>query len=140
MVAFLNFHTVAAFLTALLLGGMVLFAFLVTPTAFRSLGRDVAAPFISALFRIYYPYMALLSFAAALLLFYRIEAGVLAAVGAGFLFANWILRPAIERNRQGHRAGEVPASRRFRRLHAASVLVNLAQMLVVAVIFFRLAV
>jgi hypothetical protein len=138
MVAYLNFHSLAAFLSALLAGGMIFFAFIVTPVAFRSLGREGASPFISAVFKVYYPYMAALSLTAGLLLFYRWEGTALLVTGGLFLIGNFVIRPAIERHRPGRLSGQPDATAAFGRLHKLSVAVNMAQMIAVIVVLFRL--
>lgn len=140
MLAYLNFHTLAAFAAALVVGGMSFFSFAVAPVAFKSLGRERAGEFLSLAFPVYYRAMAACSLIAALLIYYRWEAAAFAVQGAVFLALDFVLRPRIEALRPGRRAGEPAAVRAFARLHGASVLVNLAQWLGAIVLFFRLAV
>lgn len=140
MVDYVNFHTVAAFLVALLVGGMAFFAFVVTPIVFRALGRAEAPRLLTPLFAVYYRVMALLAAGAALPIFYRWESKLLWALSAGFVFADFVLRPRIEALRAARAAGDRAAARRFGALHGVSVLLNLAQLAAVVLIFFRLAV
>jgi len=61
MVDYLNFHTLALFFTALVVGGMSFFSFAVAPLAFRSFGRERAGAFLSQAFPDYYRSMAVCS-------------------------------------------------------------------------------
>lgn len=136
----LNFHTVALLCLALALGGGVFFTFAITPVLFRRLGREQAGDIVGLLFPGYFKALAGLNAVAAVLLFYRTEAWVLGGVALAFLFQDLLLRPAIERARPGRRAGEAAATRRFRRLHALSAVLNLAALLTMLGLFFLLAV
>lgn len=140
MVAYLNFHTIAAFFCALLVGGMSFFSFAVAPLAFRSLGRERAGDFLSQAFPVYYRTMATCSLAAALLLYYRWEAYAFATIGVLFIAIDVLLRPRIDALRPARQAGDPAARRRFARLHGLSVVANLGQWLGAVVLFFRLAV
>ena len=139
MTAYLNFHTVAAGLNALVLGGMVLLTFVVAPTVFRILDRDLAGALMGAVFRLALPVFAAASIGAALLLFYRFDAVLLGANGAIFLLSWMGLVPLVESLRAARAAGEAGAARRFRLLHGASQLLNLGQLALSAFVFFRLA-
>jgi hypothetical protein len=138
MTDYFNFHTIATLLTALALGGMVYFSFLVAPTTFRVLGRDRAPPLISAFFRLYYPFIAITTAAAAALIFYRGEAVVLALVAAVAVVGLLAIRPAVERLREGRKAGDDAATRKFRQLHGISMILNLLQMAALFIVFLRL--
>lgn len=140
MLEYVNFHTIAAFFAALLLGGMSFFSFAVAPVAFRSLGRERAGEFLSHAFPVYYRTMAACSLAAALFIYYRWEAVAFAANGAIFIAIDLLLRPRIEALRQARQAGDDAARRHFARLHGLSVLLNLGQWLAAIVLFFRMAI
>ncbi len=131
-------HVAATLAVALVLGGMVFFAAMFTPLIFAKLATETASGFIRQIFPVYYRVMAALSIAAALPIWYRAEAWVMAAVGALFIAAMVALMPAINRARDGRAAGDQVAARRFARLHRASVLINLAQLIAVLVVFLRL--
>ncbi len=137
MVEYLNFHTVAAFLNALMMGAMAFFAFVLAPVVFKALGREDAPRLLTPLFPIYYRVMAPL---AALAVFYRWESKLLWVFCAGFIFADFVLRPRIEALRPARAAGDARAAKRFGLLYGASVLVNLAQLAAVTLVFFRLAI
>lgn len=124
------------FASALLLGSMVFFALVVAPNVFRVLEPRVAGQFLRALFPIYYVWGAGLA-AAGAVAFLPIawEAGViLALVAAGFVFSRQALMPRINAYRDLELAGDASARRPFQRLHGLSVAINLAQMVLVALI------
>ena len=135
-----NFHTLALFFAALVLGAMMFFAAVVTPTVFRALPDGPRTQYLSALFPVYYRNLAFLSILAGGFIWYRAESYWLWAVAVLFLFADIVLRPLIEKYRAGRDAGDAAAKRTFGLLHRASVLINLAQMGIMIVVFFRLAV
>lgn len=135
----LTYHTISMFFTALLLGGMVFFGFFMTPLAFTRLEREIAAAFLRAVFPIYYQVMAVLGVLAAVPIWYRNEAVVLAGVAVIFVFVKMLLLPPINRARDARDMGDAGGEARFKRLHRLSVLINMAQMIAVAVVFFRLA-
>ena len=140
----LTYHTLSIFVTALVLGGMVFFGFFMTPLVFAKLERPVAAGFLRTVFPIYYQVMAVLSVLAALPIWYRSEAVGMAGVAAIFVFVKVFLLPPINRARDARdqyadgTGGDAQGEARFKRLHRLSVLINLAQMIGVGVVFFRL--
>ena len=138
MGSYFTLDIAAAFLTAILLGGMVCFAFFLTPLVFRFLEGPVRADFLRRIFPVYYRTSAVLTILAALGIWYRGEAVALAAVGVAFVLVLALLLPAINRARDGRDAGDEKATARFQRLHRLSVAINLGQMIVVAVVFLRL--
>lgn len=135
---YLTFHTVATFLVALGLGGMTFFSLVMTPLVFRHFSREDAGAFLAGVFPVYYRIVATLSVIAAVPIWYRWEAAALAGVGAVAIFAWLVLLPRIERLRPARQGGEPNAVSSFRRLHAFSVVLNLAQMAILIVVFFRL--
>lgn len=139
MIAYLNFHTAAAGLNALVLGGQVLLTFVVAPTVFRALERTDAGALMGAVFRLALPFFAAASLGGALLLFYRFEALLLGLNGVLFLLAWMLLAPLVERLRSAREAGHTGAAGRFRLAHGFSQVLNLAQLGLAIFIFFRLA-
>ena len=136
----LTLHSAALTLTALLLGGMVFFAAFMTPLVFMKLERPVAAEFLRDVFPTYYQVMAILAVLAALPVWYRPEASVLAGIAALFVLIKMFLLPLINRARDARDDGDAAGAARFSKLHRLSVLINLAQLLTVFWVFFRLAV
>jgi hypothetical protein len=127
---------VALFATALLLGGMVFFAFVVAPSVFRALEPRAAGVFLRRLFPVYYVFGAGMAAAAAIALVPVMwEATIImAVVAAGFVFARQALMPRINAYRDAELAGDASAKLPFARLHRLSVAINLAQMILVAVV------
>ena len=139
MIEYLNFHTGAAFFSALLVGGMTFFSFAVTPVVFRALERPAAGAFLSRAFPVYYRSMAACCLFAALLIFYRSEALWFGLIGVVFIALDVGLRPKMEALRRARLAGDEVARRRFGRLHRLSLAINLLQWAGAVILFFRLA-
>ena len=140
MVEYLNFHTVAAFLNALMMGAMAFFAFVLAPVVFKALEREDAPRLLTPLFPIYYRVMAPLAAGAALAVFYRW--GEQAALGRLRRFYFRRFRPpppdrgAAPRPRRRRRArGQAlrPAARRERPGQPRPIAA-------VTLVFFRLAI
>lgn len=132
-----TYHILALVLVAALFGGMLFFAALFAPLVFRTLPRDDAATLMRGIFPVYHRVMGIVAILAILPLApqwsYGPEVATLAVVAAGFIFANTVLRPRIDAARESGRTAA------FRRLHRASVLLNMAQLIAVAVTLVRLA-
>ncbi len=140
MLDYLNLHTAAAFLNGISLGAMLFFAAVVTPVAFRALEAEARGAFLQEIFPLYFRSLAVLETLAGVFIIYRPEGWILLAVAAGFVFADQVLRPQIDKHRAGRYKGETEATKKFRQWHRLSVGINLLQMLVCLVLFFRLAV
>jgi len=132
-------------LVALWVGGMASFTFVITPRIFSHYDRDAAGQIVGALIPLYFPYNFILSALAValLLVMWRGWAGsahrisvvlaVLAAVIA--LYVLFMLYPDImEIKRQVTSFVDMPPDMEprasFRRLHAVSAILNLAQLLI----------
>jgi hypothetical protein len=126
-------------LCGMALGAMVFFAAVIAPIVFRSLPADIAGGFIRGLFPVYYSVLLGVTAIAALGLWGRQEALVLAVVAGLFAFARWGLMPRINRARDLERCGDAQESRIFSRLHRLSVIVNTVQMVALLAVFLRLA-
>jgi hypothetical protein len=122
--------SVALFATALLLGGMFMFAAVVAPMVFRVLEPAAAGRFLRRFFPAYYVYCAGLAGAAAFAFVpLAWEAAIVMAVVAfGFVFARQGLMPRINAYRDAELAGDPLAAKPFARLHSTSVAINIAQM------------
>lgn len=126
----------AIVMLGVVLGSMTLFSFVVAPAVFRYLPDDTAGRFIRRMFPLYYAFAGVASLAACLLLAWALPAtlvgfALVLAVTAGFGVARWWLMPAINAARDARLDGDERATHRFRRLHGASMVLNLAQMLAV---------
>jgi hypothetical protein len=133
----LTLHVVALVLVAGLFGGMTFFMAFVAPMVFRTLPRETAAEFMRALFPKYFTVMGVLAVLPLFILLtipaYRPEGYAMLAVAALFLGARGLLLPVLNRRRA---AGD---ERGAARLHRTSVLIHLAQWIVVVVVLIRLA-
>lgn len=139
MLGWLDTGALATLLAALALGGMVFFSFVMAPLTFRTLPAETAALLIRASFPVYYRLMAAFTGAAAVLVWHRAEAIALALLCAAFVLAWLVLLPRINTHREGKAAGDAAATRAFARLHRLGVALNLAQLVILLVVFMRLA-
>jgi hypothetical protein len=124
---------------ALLLGGMVFFAAVVAPLVFTRLPPDQSGRFIRQVFPVYYLWLLATAAVAALALIpgHPAEALAMAAVAALTLWLRQALMPRINRLSDAAQAGDAAAKPRFDRAHRLSVLLNLLQMVVAAVVLLR---
>ncbi len=122
-------------------GAMVFFAAVVAPLVFTRLPEATAGGFIRQLFPWYYALLAGLSLAAAGLAAtggQALEASLCGAVGAGFVYARQGLMPRINALRDRELSGDTEAATAFQRSHRTSVVLNLAQLLVLAGVLLRM--
>ena len=135
--AFASLYTLSL---ALWTGGMALFTFVVTPSIFRSFGRDQAGEIVGKLFPGYFTYLLALSALALVLFFllgaeqaarpYRIS---LALLVVGVIINAYVLLSlhprTVEVKQQvasfERAAPDSPARKEFRKLHAVSAGLNL---------------
>lgn len=128
-------HAIALYATAILLGAMLFFSFVVTPVVFKKLDGENAARFLRALFPLYYSIIIVLGALAALMLALAAQpmpAAAMAVTAALAVLTRQVLIPQLDAQRAGRAAGDAVAVRVFRRLHGLSMVINLAQMLAVA--------
>jgi hypothetical protein len=134
-------ETLALFATALLFGAMAFFAAGVAPIVFRVLDAEAGGRFVRALFPNYYLWLLATSAAAGVALIpLRAEDAGMMAIVAGLTF--WLrqsLMPRINALSDAAKAGDAAAKREFDRAHRLSVVLNLLQMLVAAVVLARFA-
>ena len=118
-------------LVGALLGSMLFFAVTVAPTVFSALSANQAGRFLRAFFPHYYLWgLGIALIAAALAMDQNAEVSVaLLLVAMLFVFARQVLMPQINHARDEELMGLPGASRRFKRLHLGSVLVNAFQIL-----------
>ena len=131
-------HVLGLILVALVLGGMMFFACIMTPLVFTKLPPDVSGPFIREAFPVYSLAMASLCFLAGALFIGTQDSVLLFLVFALFIFGWKVLMPIINRYRDAQLAGDMSSAKPFERLHRASVLLNTVQLIMVAFVFVRL--
>lgn len=138
MDAFSIAHALGALLCAMALGGMLFFATVFAPLAFRALQPAAAGELLRQVFPVYYVTLIALTALAALLLWNRRETPVLVAVALLFVFARFALLPRISRARDARLDGDEAEAKTFVRLHRLSVVINLAQMAALLAVCLRL--
>lgn len=105
------------------LGIMLFFTVAVAPTVFVVLPQEWASAYVRSFFPKYYLFLGLSTAAAALAGALPVQAS-LCAVALVFFLSRFWLTPQVNSARDNHQ------SRRFKQLHAASVALNLAQLIV----------
>jgi hypothetical protein len=131
-------HIVGLVLVALVLGGMMFFACIMTPLVFTKLPPEISGPFIREAFPVYSLAMAALVLIAGVLFMGTADSILLFLVFALFIFGWKVLMPIINKYRDAQLAGDASSAKPFERLHRASVILNTAQLIMVAVVFVRL--
>lgn len=132
---------IALVATALLLGGMVFFAVALAPLVFTRLPPEWSGRFIRQVFPVYYLWVLGLSAAAAVALLPLRTADAL-AMGAVAALTVWLrqgLMPRINAWSDAAQAGDAAAKPRFERAHRLSVVLNMVQLLAIAVVLVRFA-
>jgi hypothetical protein len=125
--------------TALLFGGMAFFAAVVAPVTFTRLPPDMAGRFVRGLFPVYYLWvMGTAAAGAVALLPLRVaDALVLAAIAGTTVWLRQSLMPRINALSDAAQAGDAAAKAGFDRAHRLSVVVNVVQMVVAAIVLMR---
>jgi len=131
-------HIVGLFLVALVLGGMMFFACIMTPLVFTKLPPKISGPFIREAFPVYSLVMAALAFLAGVIFMGAPSSLLLFLVFAMFILGWKVLMPVINKYRDAQLAGDSSSIKPFERMHRASVVLNTFQLILVAVVFVRL--
>lgn len=128
-------NAAALLVTALLFGGMTLFAFGFAPFLFSALPADTTRAVIRRAFPHFYLFVIVTAAAAGLTAFAgdELAGGALVAVALTAVLARQILIPAI------NRATDHGEKRRFARLHGASVVLTLVHIVLSGGVLLRLA-
>ena len=126
-------ETLALLVTALLFGGMVLYAFGFAAFVFTALPPDVASPTIRRAFPYFYLFVLGVSALAAVLLLAGdwVSASIMAAIAVSTIPTRQVLMPAI------NRATDEGRKSRFKVLHGLSVLITLAHIAGAAYVLAR---
>lgn len=115
---------------------ILFFALVVTPSIFGSLPREEAGRVIRVLFPRYYIVLGALTAAACITAIYAFPgpALLIGVATAGFVYAQFVLRPRINALRDLAHSGTAPeAKARFDRMHRTSVILNAAQLVLLLV-------
>ena len=126
-------ETAALLITALLFGGMVLYAFGFAAFLFTALPADIAGPTIRRAFPHFYLFVMVISAVAALLLIPvdPVAAAVMGAIALTTAPTRQVLMPAINAATDGG------LKKRFQILHSVSVLITLAHIVGAAIVLAR---
>ena len=122
----------ALYLTAIILGAMIFFSFVVAPTTFKLLDEENSRKFIRGIFPFYYLLNLTLSFVASVLFFLNQNLSIdfLLMVNVSILFAisNFILMPMINKFRDKNE------DKKFKISHFISVIINFIQLIFLVII------
>ena len=122
----------ALYLTAIILGAMIFFSFVVAPTTFKLLDEENSRKFIRGIFPFYYLLNLILSFIASTLFFLNqhlsIDLLLMVSVSVLFAISNFILMPMINKFRDNNE------DKKFKISHFISVIINFIQLIFLVII------
>ena len=122
----------ALYLTAIILGAMIFFSFVVAPITFKLLDEENSRKFIRGIFPFYYLLNLILSFVASVSFFLdqnlSIDFSLMASVSVLFAISNFILMPMINKFRDNHE------DKKFKLSHFISVIINFIQLIFLVII------
>ena len=122
----------ALYLTAIILGVMIFFSFVVAPTTFKLLDEKNSRKFIRGIFPFYYLLNLILSFVASVLFFLKqnlsIDFLLMTSICILFSISNFILMPIINKFRDSNE------DKKFKISHFISVIINFIQLIFLVVI------
>ena len=118
---------VSIYLTAMILGIMLFFSFIIAPVVFTTLDEDNARKFIRRIFPFYYNVNLGLSFIVLLIFVFLSKLGIefylILAICALFATSNYLLMPLINKYR------DEKQDKKFKYSHFLSVAINFVQMI-----------
>jgi len=122
----------AFYLTAIILGVMIFFSFVVAPTTFKLLDEENSRKFIRGIFPFYYLLNLTLSFVASVLFFLNQNLSIhfllMVSVSVLFAISNFILMPMINKFRDNNE------DKKFKISHFISVIINFIQLIFLVII------
>ena len=122
----------ALYLTAIILGAMIFFSFVVAPTTFKLLDEENSRKFIRGIFPFYYLLNLTLSFVASVLFFLNQNLSIhfllMVSVSVLFAISNFILMPMINKFRDNNE------DKKFKISHFISVIINFIQLVFLVII------
>ena len=118
---------VSIYLTAMILGIMLFFSFVIAPVVFTTLDEDNARKFIRRIFPFYYNVNLAISFVVLLLFLFLSKLGVdfylILLITILFAISNYLLMPLINKYR------DEKQDKKFKYSHFISVVINFVQMI-----------
>ena len=122
----------ALYLTAIILGAMIFFSFVVAPITFKLLDEENSRKFIRGIFPFYYLLNLILSIVASVLFFLNqnlsIDFLLMTSVSVLFAISNFILMPMINKFRDNNE------DKKFKISHFISVIINFIQLIFLVII------
>tara|TARA_B100001113_G_scaffold289411_1_gene245336 strand:- start:204 stop:593 length:390 start_codon:yes stop_codon:yes gene_type:complete len=122
----------ALYLTAIILGAMIFFSFVVAPITFKLLDEENSRKFIRGIFPFYYLLNLTLSFVASILFFLNqnlsIDFLLMVSVSVLFAISNFIIMPMINKFRDNNE------DKKFKISHFISVIINFIQLIFLVII------
>ena len=121
------FEQVSTYLTAMILGIMLFFSFVIAPVVFTTLDEENARKFIRRIFPFYYNVNLGISFIVLIIFFilgnFGINFYLILAVVLLFATSNYLLMPLINKYRDNKQ------DKKFKYSHFISVVINFIQMI-----------
>ena len=118
---------VSIYLTAMILGIMLFFSFVIAPVVFTTLDEDNARKFIRRIFPFYYNVNLAISFVILLIFLFLSKLGVdfylILIITILFAISNYLLMPLINKYR------DEKQDKKFKYSHFISVVINFVQMI-----------
>ena len=122
---------ISIYLTAMILGIMLFFSFVIAPVVFTTLDEENARKFIRRIFPFYYNVNLGISLIVLLTFFFLSKLGIdfylILAITLLFATSNYLLMPLINKYR------DEKQDKKFKYLHFISVVINFVQMLFLVV-------
>ena len=123
---------ISIYLTAIVLGIMLFFSFVIAPVVFTTLDEDNARKFIRRIFPFYYNVNLGISLIILLKFIFLSKLGVdfylISAIAILFFISNYLLMPLINKYR------DQKQNKKFKYSHFISVIINFVQMLFLVVL------
>ena len=123
---------VSIYLTAMILGIMLFFSFVIAPVVFTTLDEDNARKFIRRIFPFYYNVNLMISFVILLIFLFLSKLGIdfylILLITILFVTSNYLLMPLINKYR------DEKQDKKFKYSHFISVVINFIQMLFLVII------
>ena len=118
---------VSIYLTAMILGIMLFFSFVIAPVVFNTLDEDTARKFIRRIFPFYYNVNLMICFVILLIFLFLSKLGVdfylILLITILFAISNYLLMPLINKYR------DEKQEKKFKYSHFISVVINFVQMI-----------
>lgn len=128
----------SALLASASLGSMLFFSTVIAPTVFQVLDKRAAGQFLRNMFPKYFVVNGLIALFAAVLAFRPLESALLALCAALMIGVRQFVIPIINHARDAMLTGDIAAKTRFDGWHRVSVVVNLIEMILLAVAIYLL--